>query len=534
MSIARTRATTASYFTDDASAPRLLPHPEHPEHPEHLEHLERPTHPGIIRPMNRHPLVFASTLACACAIAAVSAQGPPLFSTSLPKEEFAARRAKVLQKIGDGVAVMQGGAETSAYEKFRQSNQFYYLTGVETPRAILVLDGRAKSSTLYLLPTNEAMERSEGPLLAPGTAAEQLTGIEHVKPRAEFDALVPGLSGRTIYTPVRGETSLMGTPDRANAHARAREADPWDLQGSREAFFRARLAEKAPGAKLENLDDILDEMRMIKSPREIALLRESSRIAALAHMEAMRSAEPGMYEFEIEAIGDYVFKAHNAWGAAYFGLTAAGPNAQWPHYHAAQTQMKDGDLVLFDYAPDFHYYTSDVTRMWPANGRFTADQRELYGIYLKLYQAIMTSIRPGPTLEIFKDTVKKMDTVMASYTFTNPKYKEAAQRFVEGYRARVTTPRPTATLGHMVGMEVHDVQKNFDGYVPGMVFTIEPALTVPADHIYVRLEDMLVITPTGYENMSAMAPVEIDAIEKLMAEPGLAQLSRRPQSTASR
>ena len=142
-----------------------------------------------------------------------------------------------------------------------------------------------------------------------------------------------------IYTTVRGETVLMGTPDRADAHARARAADPWDLQGSREAFFRSRLAERAPGAKFASLDEILDRMRLIKSPREIALLRESSHIAAVAHMEAMRSAEPGMYEYEIEAIGDYVFKAHNAWGPAYFGLTAAGKNAVWPHYHSAQAQL---------------------------------------------------------------------------------------------------------------------------------------------------------------------------------------------------
>jgi Xaa-Pro aminopeptidase len=490
--------------------------------------------------MKRHLIV--SSIGFCAALAALSAhapslsdvEGPPLFATELPKDEFAARRARLFTRIGDGVAVLQGATETSSYEKFRQSNQFYYLTGVPTPRAIAVLDGKTKSSTLYLLPTNAAMERSEGPLLGPGADAEALTGIEHVLPRAEFDRFVPSLAGRTIYTPVRGETVLMGTPDRATAHTRAREADPWDLQGSREAFFRSRLAEKAPGAKFENLDDVLDEMRMVKSPREIALLRESSRIAGLAMMEAMRSAEPGMYEYEIEAIGDYIFKAHNAQGPAYFGLVASGKNAAWPHYHAAQTQMKAGDLVLFDYAPDYHYYTSDVTRMFPVSGRFTADQRELYGIYLKLYQAIMTSIRPGPTSEIMRDVVRKMDAAMASQTFRNQKYKDAAARFVEGYRTRLASPRADATLGHMVGMEVHDVSKNFTAYEPGMVFTIEPALTIPEDRVYIRLEDMLLITKDGYENMSAFAPVEIEAIEKLMAEQGIAQLLRKPTSTASR
>src|SRR5205814_3006263 len=153
--------------------------------------------------MTRHSAVLLAALVLLAAIAVPAAQ-PPLFTTSLPKEEFAARRAKVLQQIGDGVVVIQGATETSAYEKFRQSNQFYYLTGVETPRAILVIDGRAKSSTLFLNPTDERMERSEGPLLGPGGAAEALTGIEHVLPRADFDKVAASLAGRTVYTTFRG------------------------------------------------------------------------------------------------------------------------------------------------------------------------------------------------------------------------------------------------------------------------------------------------------------------------------------------
>ena len=287
------------------------------------------------------------------AVGAARRQGPPLFSTSLPKEEFAARRAKVLQKIGDGVVVMQGATETSAYEKFRQSNQFYYLTGVETPRAILVIDGRAKST--HALPQSDATsgwsarkDRCSGRAPPP----KQLTGIEHVLPRAEFDKAAAGLAGRTVYTTVRGETVLMGTPDRASAHARAREADPWDQQPSREAWFKTKLAAKAPGAKFENLDDILDEMRMIKSPREIALLRESSRIAgagddgsdALGRARACTSTRS-------RRSATTSSRSTTRRGPAYFGLVAAGKNAAWPHYHAAQAQMKAGDLVLFDYAP---------------------------------------------------------------------------------------------------------------------------------------------------------------------------------------
>src|SRR5688500_4265368 len=124
--------------------------------------------------MKRNLLVLASGM-LAGVVATLSAQ-PPLFSTALPTEEFAARRATVLQKIGDGVAILQGATETAAYEKFRQSNQFHYLTGVATPRAILAIDGRTKASTLFLPPNNPQMERSEGPLLGPGPAAEQLSG----------------------------------------------------------------------------------------------------------------------------------------------------------------------------------------------------------------------------------------------------------------------------------------------------------------------------------------------------------------------
>jgi Xaa-Pro aminopeptidase len=467
-------------------------------------------------------LVFAILIGSA---ALVHTQ-PPLFTDALPKEEFAARRARVLQQIGDGVLVMQGATETSSYEKFRQSNQFFYLTGIEVPRAILMLDGRTKTETLYIWPTNERMERSEGPLLKPGAEAEQLTGIQHVLEHAEFATAAPSLANRVVYTTFRGETRLAGTPDRERSHAAARKADEWDQRPSREEWFMDRLKAKAPGVRFEDVDPILDAMRMIKSPREIALIRESTRIAGLAMMEAMRSAEPGMYEYEIEAIGDYVFKKHNAQGPAYFALVAAGKNAFWPHYHAAQARLEPGDLVLFDYAPDYKYYTSDVTRMFPASGTFTADQRELYGIYVKLYQALMTSIRPAKGTDILKDSVAKMDRIMASYTFKNPKYKAAAERFVDGYRRRATDPNGRGSLGHMVGMEVHDVSVPFDEYKPGMVFTIEPALTIPEDHVYVRLEDVLLITDTGYENMSAFAPEDIEGIEKLMAERGIGAPSR--------
>ena len=478
--------------------------------------------------MIRPAILAAAVVVCSTA---VSAQ--PLFTDSLPKEEFAERRARLMQQIGDGVAIIQGTAETGNSLKFRQNNQFYYLTGVEVPRALLIVDGRAKRSTLFLPPRNEARERSEGPVLVPGPDAAAITGIELVETREQFGAALKAVAAtpRAAFLPMRPE--VLGGASVSDPRGRwtASANDPWDGGRSRETLFVEKVKAAAPPLDVQDLDPLLDALRFVKSPRELALIRESTRLAGLAMLEAMRSARVGMYEHEIEAIGDYIFKAHNAQGIAYFALVAAGKNAAYPHYHAGQTQIRDGDFVLFDYAPDYKYYASDVTREFPINGRFSPEQRDLYGIYVKLYTSLMTSIRSNvPVPEILKDAVAKMDAAIAAHPFTQPKFRAAAVRFADNYRRRLNPPPPAdgaprrggGSLGHTVGMEVHDVNTpHGDVLVPGMVFTIEPALTIPEDRVYIRLEDVIVITATGYENLSAFVPIEIDAIEKLMAEAGM-------------
>ncbi len=472
--------------------------------------------------------MFASTIVLLLACAA-SAAAQPLFTDALPKEEFAAHRARVVEKIGDGVAILQGATEYPAYVKFRQSAQFFYVTGVEVPRAILVLDGRAKTVTLYLPPRNEGVERSEGPVLVPGEEAAALTGIPSVVPRERFAADLARFvqEGRLIYTPFRLESLAAGTPDRVAAYARAVAADPWDGRPSREAVFMQKIRAEAPQIEIRNLDPIIDEARVIKSPREIALMKQAAQIAGRAVMEAMRSASVGMYEYELEAIGDYVYKQHNAQGPAYFALVAAGKNAFYPHYHAAQSQLKDGDLVLWDWGPDYKYYGYDLTRMFPANGKFSADQRELYGVYVKLYQAIIDPIRPNVApRDIIKEAVAKMDQILAATRFLNPKNKAAAQRFVDGYRKRDAN-----RLGHYVGMEVHDVTAPFDTLKPGMMIAIEPAMTIPEDRVYIRTEDTILVTETGHENLSSFVPLEPAAVEKLMTEQGLAKRPAKKKTT---
>ncbi len=457
-----------------------------------------------------------------------------LFTDAFTPAEFAARRAKVMTAIGDGVAVISGATETATYTKFRQGAQFFYLCGVEVPRAILVIDGRAKQSTLFL-PPHGALEKGEGPLLGPDEEGKKITGVDQIGDRTMFGELAKGLAGRTLYMPLREESLGAGTTDRIRSHATATQADPWDQSAPKEIVFRDKVVAAAAGAAVKDvdraavkdvdraavkdvdraavkdLDPILDAMRMIKSPAEIAALREGTRIASLGILEAMKTARPGVHEYELEAAADFIFKKNNAQGIAYFALVATGTNAFWSHYHQAQDTLKAGDLVLMDYAPDYKYYNTDVTRMFPANGVFTPRQRELYGIYLALYKALLSSIRPGPAAEGLADAYTKMQAIMVSYKFTDAAIKGAAERFVAGY-ARART-----SYGHMIGMEVHDVSVNFDGgYQRGMTFTIEPALTIPEERVYIRLEDPVVITATGFEHLTRSLPMEISAIEAVM------------------
>ena len=239
-----------------------------------------------------------ATVLIAGVLGLVSVQGAPpvYFTDAFPLEEFAARRAKVLAAIGDGVAVLHGAPEMAAEVAFRQNNQFFYLTGVEVPRAVLVLDGRTKQSTLFL--QTPRRERYNGPDLGPGPEAAAITGIDAVFAR---DALAGVLSrvtqqGRPLYTAFRAEVRGGGSTAEAIGHAVSTATDPWDGRPSREAAFIARVRAMAPGAEIRDLDPILDVMRYVKSPREIAVMREITRITGDGIMEAMREASPGRFD----------------------------------------------------------------------------------------------------------------------------------------------------------------------------------------------------------------------------------------------
>jgi Xaa-Pro aminopeptidase len=291
----------------------------------------------------------------------------PVITNIFPPEEFAARRAKVLEQIGDGVAILQGTTERPGEQPLRQSNQVYYLCGVIEPRAILVLDGKTKRSTLYLYGGAERRERMFGSAMFPGDAAARATGLDSVLAREEF-AKALGVfvrDGRTLYTPFRPEVLGNASSSDVVGHAKSTKDDPWDGRPSREEAFIQKIKGLAPQINVQNLDPMLDTMRAFKTPREIAIIREATRITGLGIMEAMRDARPGMFEYELQADAEFVFKKYGSQGAAYFALIATGQNTLYSHYHKNTAKLQDGDLVQFDYAPDYKYYVSDVTRVFP-------------------------------------------------------------------------------------------------------------------------------------------------------------------------
>lgn len=442
----------------------------------------------------------------------------PVFTNIFPPEEYSARRAKVMAQVGDAVAIVLGTTETPGETPLRQNSQFHYLCGVVEPRAVLVIDGRSRKTTLFLNARNVQRESSAyGPGLYPGVDAAQAVGVNAALDRSEFPEMVKRLAadGRNFYTPfwveVLGSVS-QGDPDKLWAN---NKSDPSDGRPSREEAFRTHLKEIAPKAEISDLDPVLNTLRAVKSPREIAVIREATRIAGLGIMEAMRDAKPGMTEYELQADAEFVFKKYGALGASYFALIATGKNTYYSHYHRNTAVLQDGDLVQFDYAPDYKNYQSDVTRVFPANGKFTAWQREYYEIYRQLYQTVIASIRPHITPgDVIKAAVVKMDVVMAGYKFTDPKIEVAAKAFVNKYRSQTAA----RSLGHSVGLEVHDVRRTSPTLEPGEIFTIEPAMRLEELHLGLRLEDMLLITETGVENLSAFVPIAIADIEKLMAD----------------
>jgi Xaa-Pro aminopeptidase len=262
------------------------------------------------------------------------------------------------------------------------------------------------------------------------------------------------------------------------------------------------IQQLAPQLALQDLNPLLDEMRWIKSPYEIELVKKSAEIGAEGVKEAMKGTQPGMYEYEIEAAARYVYTKRGARGDAFRPIVASGPNTVILHYSANNRQMKDGEIVYMDYGSDYEYYTSDVTRTWPVSGRFTPEQEKMYRCILEARDTIIAAMKPGVTISQLQDLAEGV-------------YKKHGfhQEFMAVGRY----------VGHTIGISVHDVEPP-DRQRPlaaGVVYNVEPLIEIADKKIHMRLEDTVLITPTGAINMTAGAPAALDEIYALIRQKAL-------------
>lgn len=470
--------------------------------------------------------VLASLLLAGSAL--LLGQERPPFQDDFPAEEFVQRRARVLDAIGkDAIALVQGASGVDGFKVFRQSNEFYYLTGLESPHAYLVLDGRNRRTTLYLSHRNEAMERSTGAQWSAEDASEvqRLTGVDAVAPvellsRQTFGAMLrpPRPVLYVPFSPAEGEAQ---SRDELLQHQAGVAGDPWDGRPSREAHFLRLLAERYPALERRDLTPILDRLRFIKSPREIALIRKASGLAGLGLLEAMKGTRPGVFEYQVAAAARFTFLANGARYEGYNPIAAGGTNAWMGHYSRNLEPLKAGDMVLMDYAPDLRYYTSDVTRMWPVSGTHTDAQRTLARFILEYRAAFFRYIKPGVTPdEVLASARRDMEAVLAKTTFARETHRAAAEAMLS-FRGH---------LQHSVGMTVHDPGSIWGRpFEAGMVFTVDPMLWIADEQLYVRMEDTIVVTDDGIENFTESLASTPEEIEAVMQQDGvLAHVPRLP------
>ncbi len=453
----------------------------------------------------------------------------PLFTEHFTPDEFSERRDRIYKEIGDDAfATIQGAPMPMGFQFFRQNNEFYYLSGIKSPYAYLILNGQSKTATVYLQDRNESREYGEGKVLSyqDSELVKELSGIDRVKHiddlKADIEQFDSDSNYKKVYTHLSPYENLGVTRSIASRTLADRKGDPFDERPGRHQEFINHLDKFTTNLNMQDLDPITDEMRKIKSEAEIKLITISSKLQGYAIKESMRSTKPGIKAYEMESIARYIYWKNGVEGEGYYALTHIGPDAYMNHYHGSERPARDGDMILMDYGPVYSYYTSDMGRMWPANGTFNSVQRELYTFYLTFYEMILDNIEIGLTpQEIMINTLDQFDLVLTDMSFSKEVYRQAAEDFIDSYRQRISNPN--MGLGHGVGLAVHDVGDYSTPIEPGMVFVIEPQFRVPEENIYVRLEDMIVISEEGVEVITDFVPRDIEGIEALMQEEGLLQ-----------
>ncbi len=452
--------------------------------------------------------------------------------TKIPKIEFARRRTELMKQMGAGsIAIVPAAAlsyrNSDVGHTYRQASNFQYLTGFPEPEAVAVLiPGRAQGE--YVLFCRSRDPKIE---LWDGARAGQEGAI------SLYDANV-ALSIEDIDTQL---PELMDGCERVFYGLGAEEAFDARVVGWINAV-RAKARQGAnPPSQILDIAPMLSEMRLIKSPAEVSVMREASKLSAKAHVRAMALVQPGLYEYHLEAELRYAFSTGGARHIAYGSIVGAGANACVLHYVDNDKRIEDGDLVLIDAACELDCYASDITRTFPANGTFTAAQRAVYQVVLDAQLAAIAQIKPGNCWNDVHDAAVRslttglvalgllegdVDTLIAEGT-----YKEFYMH----------------TTGHWLGLDVHDVGRyKIEGawraLEPGMVFTVEPGLYIAPDNrsvdpvwrgIGVRIEDVVVVTAEGVEVLTLQVAKEAHEIEALIKRAQATAGSDRQAQTAA-
>lgn len=426
--------------------------------------------------------------------------GSSVFAAAFTPQEYAARRARLMEKIPDGAAIILGAKPRTDYYEYFQNNDFMYFTGVEVPGSILIIDGIRKESVLFCT-ISEREARSYGISLDYVHKPKEVTRIENIYPRENFSSYLNRLADGSyvLYTSFKPE-ELMRECSREKLRILQRNMvfDDWDGRPIRELQFVNLVRERFPQVEVRDCSPMIWDLRSIKSPAEIDVLRKAARIAVQAHNKMIKATRPGMYEYELAALFEYSVKKEGAQDLAYYTVISSGENHPYLHYHEYDRLLRDGDFLVIDAGPDLHYYDIDITVSYPVNGKFTERQKEVYEACNAVHEANMKVYRPELTLEQCRTEVRQI-LEKQGYDLTKDYFK-----------------RMRGGFGHYVGMAVHDVGGSPSVLKPGMVFANEPLCVFPDENLGVRVEDTILITEDGCENLTAGIPRTVAEIEAHM------------------
>lgn len=410
------------------------------------------------------------------------------------RAEFARHRAAFLERLGDDVAVMFGAPYREDFLRFRQDNTFYYFTGVEIPTAAIVFNGG--DDTVILLIPNAIDNVWVGKTLGPGPEAVTEFGINDIRLISNINAVLQQAapSGGRIGTMLKREEPVCGGRDAAwiEKYRDSGWGFPWEMHETSIERQRAWLEEILPGRTVFDVSPIVDDLRRIKSSWEIKLMKKACEIAGEGHVAAIKATKQGVYEWVIEAAAIASFVNEGALYPSYGAIVGSGKNSAILHYPHSSKLVTKKDLVLMDFGPDYRYYSADITRTWPAKGKFKKKHLKVYNACLEIQKKLIKFIKPGITL---RDLNNKNKELMQQMGYANNYFHGPS---------------------HFIGMSVHDVGDYHKPLEAGCVITVEPGIYFK-NKWGVRIEDVVLVTQDGCRVLSDMIPKEPDEIEALMA-----------------